>query len=74
MSPFEHTNTKTMVDCGAHYYYFLRILLFFVFIHGTLVNTRIIVDCVAPFFPSNKFEVEITEEFVERFCNYLDKT
>ena len=30
------------------------------------VNTNI--------FPSNKFEVEITEEFVERFCNYLDKT
>ena len=25
-------------------------------------------------FPSNKFEVEVTEEFVERFCNYLDKT
>ncbi len=30
------------------------------------VNTNI--------FPSNKFEVEVTEEFVERFCNYLDKT
>ena len=25
-------------------------------------------------FPSNNFEVEVTEEFVERFCNYLDKT
>ena len=25
-------------------------------------------------FPSNDFEVEVTEEFVERFCNYLDKT
>ena len=24
-------------------------------------------------FPSNNFEVEVTEEFVERFCNYLDK-
>ena len=30
------------------------------------VNTNI--------FPSNKFEVEVTEKFVERFCNYLDKT
>ena len=30
------------------------------------VNTNI--------FPSNKFEVEVTEEFVERFCNYLNKT
>ena len=30
------------------------------------VNTNI--------FPSNKFEVEVTEEFVERLCNYLDKT
>ena len=30
------------------------------------VNTNI--------FPSNKFEVEVTEEFVERFCSYLDKT
>lgn len=30
------------------------------------VNTNI--------FPSKKFEVEVTEEFVERFCNYLDKT
>ena len=30
------------------------------------VNTNI--------FPSNKFEVEVTEEFIERFCNYLDKT
>ena len=30
------------------------------------VNTNI--------FPSNKFEVEVKEEFVERFCNYLDKT
>ena len=30
------------------------------------VNTNI--------FPSNNFEVEVTEEFVERFCNYLDKT
>ena len=30
------------------------------------VNTNI--------FPSNKFEVEVTEEFVKRFCNYLDKT
>ena len=30
------------------------------------VNTNI--------FPSNKFEVEVTEEFVERFFNYLDKT
>ena len=30
------------------------------------VNTNI--------FPSNKFEVEVTEEFVERFCNYIDKT
>ena len=30
------------------------------------VNTNIL--------PSNKFEVEVTEEFVERFCNYLDKT
>ena len=29
------------------------------------VNTNI--------FPSNKFEVEVKEEFVERFCNYLDK-
>ena len=25
-------------------------------------------------FPSNNFEVEVTEEFVERFCNYIDKT
>ena len=25
-------------------------------------------------FPSNNFEVEVTEEFVDRFCNYLDKT
>ena len=25
-------------------------------------------------FPSNNFEVEVTEEFVERFCDYLDKT
>ena len=25
-------------------------------------------------FPSDNFEVEVTEEFVERFCNYLDKT
>ena len=25
-------------------------------------------------FPSNNFEVEVTEEFEERFCNYLDKT
>ena len=25
-------------------------------------------------FPSNNYEVEVTEEFVERFCNYLDKT
>ena len=30
------------------------------------VNTNI--------FPSNKFEVEVTEEFVERLCNHLDKT
>lgn len=30
------------------------------------VNTNI--------FPSNKFEVEVTEEFLERLCNYLDKT
>ena len=30
------------------------------------VNTNI--------FPSNKFEVEVTEEFVEKFCNYFDKT
>ena len=30
------------------------------------VNTNI--------FPSNKFEVEVTEEFVEKLCNYLDKT
>ena len=25
-------------------------------------------------FPSNNFEVEVTEGFVEKFCNYLDKT
>lgn len=25
-------------------------------------------------FPSNNYEVEVTEEFVERFCNYLDKS
>ena len=31
-------------------------------------------DVNSDIFPSNKFEVEVTEEFVERFCNYLDKT
>ena len=29
---------------------------------------------IVKYFPSNNFEVEVTEEFVERFCNYLDKT
>ena len=31
-------------------------------------------DVNSDIFPSNNFEVEVTEEFVERFCNYLDKT
>lgn len=31
-------------------------------------------DVNSGIFPSNNFEVEVTEEFVERFCNYLDKT
>ena len=31
-------------------------------------------DVNSDVFPSNNFEVEVTEEFVERFCNYLDKT
>lgn len=31
-------------------------------------------DVNSNIFPSNNFEVEVTEEFVERFCNYLDKT
>ena len=31
-------------------------------------------DVNSDIFPSNSFEVEVTEEFVERFCNYLDKT
>ncbi len=30
-------------------------------------------DVNSDIFPSNNFEVEVTEEFVERFCNYLDK-
>ncbi len=31
-------------------------------------------DVNSDIFPSNNFEVEVTEEFVERFCDYLDKT
>ena len=31
-------------------------------------------DVNSDIFPSKNFEVEVTEEFVERFCNYLDKT
>ena len=31
-------------------------------------------DVNSDIFPSNNFEVDVTEEFVERFCNYLDKT
>ena len=31
-------------------------------------------DVNSDIFPSNNFEVEVTEEFVDRFCNYLDKT
>jgi|TARA_A100001015_G_C15044850_1_gene742824 3-methyl-2-oxobutanoate hydroxymethyltransferase len=31
-------------------------------------------DVNSDIFPSNNFEVEVTEELVERFCNYLDKT
>ena len=31
-------------------------------------------DVNSDIFPSNNFEVEVTEEFVERFCNYLDNT
>ena len=31
-------------------------------------------DVNSDIFPTNNFEVEVTEEFVERFCNYLDKT
>ena len=31
-------------------------------------------DVNSDIFPSNNFEVEVTEEFVERFCNYLDKS
>ena len=31
-------------------------------------------DVNSNIFPSNNFEVEVTEELVERFCNYLDKT
>ena len=31
-------------------------------------------DVNSDIFASNNFEVEVTEEFVERFCNYLDKT